>query len=60
MIDVDEKINEEIEEYFLTKEVNTCKMYKESDVIQIIKECVNTPKGIVPNIVYDLIPDIKF
>ena len=26
----------------------------------VIKECINRPKGVVPECVYDLIPDLRF
>ena len=33
------------------------KMYKASDVIDVIKDCIDRPKGVVPNSVYDLLQD---
>ena len=58
---VDDVLDREIDEYFDRHiVVKKSKMIKEQDVIKIIKDCVDRPKGIVPDSVYELIPDIKF
>lgn len=38
------------EEHHFTKE----------EVMLLVRECVNRPKGVVPDIVYQLLPDIRF
>jgi hypothetical protein len=59
-IPVDNETEEIIDNYFSTKEKKKINMLKESDVIVVIQECVNRPKGVVPDIVYELIPNIRF
>lgn len=61
IIPIDQTTNDEIDLYLnsLPKKT-TIKMLKEDDVISVIRDCINKPKGIVPNSVYNLIPDIKF
>ena len=60
LFDVDPEIEKIVDDYFLTKEIKKVKMYKESDIINVIQECIDRPKGIVPDSVYTLIPHIKF
>jgi len=60
LFDVNTEIEKIIDDYFLTKDIKKVKMYKESDIIDVIRECIDRPKGIVPDSVYKLIPNIQF
>ena len=56
---VDEKFEAELDKH-LHKDVKTIKMLRIDEVTNAIRECVDRPKGVVPDSVYELIPDIKF
>jgi len=57
----DFEIEKIFDEYFdKVRCKNTMKLHREDDVIKMIKDLVNSPKGIVPDSVYELIPNIKF
>jgi len=60
LMDVDKDIEDDVDRFFDKKMITKSKMLKERDVINVIKDCVNKPKGIVPDSVYELIPNIKF
>ena len=38
---------------------NQPKKIKEKDVVEIVKECIKSPKGVIPDIVYSFLPDIE-
>jgi len=54
-----EELEQAIDKYF-NKDLKTMKMLRSDDVITVIKECIDRPKGIVPDGVYELLPGIKF
>lgn len=57
----DYEIEKIFDEYFGKKmNKNTMTLHREDNVIKIIKDLVDSPKGIVPDSVYELIPNIKF
>jgi len=58
--DVDTEIEHIIDEFFLTKTFKKVKMIREDDVMDVIRDCVDTPKGVVPDSVYEILPNIQF
>ena len=59
--DVNEKAEKEIDEYFesLPKK-KTVKLLIPNKVERILKDCINKPKGVIPNSVYEIFPNFKF
>ena len=59
--DVDKKAEKEIDEYFesLPKK-KTIKLLIPNKVERILKDCINKPKGVIPNSVYEIFPNFKF
>jgi hypothetical protein len=48
-----------IDYYFDQKPIKSKKMIKQEDVLRIIIDCINKPKGVIPNSVFEFIPDFK-
>ena len=59
VLKVDPVVDKKIDTYFKQAK-KLKKMLPKDEVEFVIKECINRPKGVVPECVYDLIPDLRF
>jgi len=52
---VDEERNREIEEYFNTKVSETTTLLRPVEVEKVIRDCINTPEGVIPDSVFKML-----